>query len=445
MGREFKFPDLGEGITEGELVRWLVQVGDEVQEDQEVAEVETDKALVTIPSPMSGKIEKLCFQEGDKIPVGEVLMVFAEEAGKAGVAPKAKREAEPEATAPENKSKTKAKPEPAAQATEISERKKEAAPTIPLSGAQKGALPPLATPHTRKMARDMGVDLNQVKGSGPQGRITEEDVKAFAEGGAAPSAPTPLPVTPSEVGAAPAGENFEKYGPVERAPLKGVRRKISENMLVAHQQTVMVTHMDEAEVGELIKIRKEKAEFAKRKGVKLTLLPFLMKACTIALKDYPSLNASLAGEEIVYKKYYHFGFAVDTDAGLMVPVIRDVDKKSILHLASELLELSHKARERKIALEDFQGHSFSLTNIGSIGGKNFTPIINYPDSAILGLGRTHEKALIQNGEVVAASVLPLCLTFDHRVTDGATAARFVNQIIAYLKDPDLLLLEDGED
>jgi pyruvate dehydrogenase E2 component (dihydrolipoamide acetyltransferase) len=439
MGHEFKFPDLGEGITEGELVRWLVHVGDEVQEDQEVAEVETDKALVTIPSPISGKIEKLCFQEGDKIPVGEVLMIFAEEAGPS--------EAKSEEAATEIKTKPKAQPEAAAPAKEKTGAEKKAVPaiSIPLSETPKGSLPPLATPHTRKLARDMGVDLNKVKGSGPHGRITDEDVKAFAEGGAAPTAPTPLPVTPSEAGPAPAGENFEKYGPVERTPLKGVRRKISENMLIAHQQTVMVTHMDEAEVGELLKIRKEKAEFAKRKGVKLTLLPFLMKACTIALKDYPSLNASLAGEEIVYKKYYHFGFAVDTDAGLMVPVIRDVDKKSILHLASELLELSHKARERKIALEDFQGHSFSITNIGSIGGKNFTPIINYPDAAILGLGRTHEKPMIRDGEVVAASVLPLCLTFDHRVTDGATAARFVNQVITYLKDPDLLLLEDGED
>jgi pyruvate dehydrogenase E2 component (dihydrolipoamide acetyltransferase) len=308
----------------------------------------------------------------------------------------------------------------------------------------KSGLPPLATPHTRKLARELGVDLNLVKGSGPSGRITEEDVRGFSEGKGAP--PTPFPVTPAAApGAVPTGKDFEKFGPVERVPLKGVRRKISENMLLAQQQTVMVTHMDEVDVGNLQKIHREKAEFAKEKGVKLTLLPFLMKACAIALRDHPSLNASLSGEEVVFKKYYHFGFAVDTEAGLMVPVIRNVDKKSILHLASELAELSKKTRERKVQVEEFHGHSFSITNIGSIGGKAFTPIINYPDSAILGMGRTYEKPVVKEGEVGIAPILPLCLTFDHRVTDGATAARFINQIIGYLQDPDLLLLEDGED
>jgi pyruvate dehydrogenase E2 component (dihydrolipoamide acetyltransferase) len=231
---------------------------------------------------------------------------------------------------------------------------------------------------------------------------------------------------------------------VERVPIKGIRRKISDHMLEAARQTVMVTHIDEARVDALIQLRKEKKKFAEERGVKLTLLPFLMKACVIAMKNYPYLNASLVGDEIVVKKYYHFGFAVDTEAGLMVPVIRDVDQKSIMRLATELGELSEQARTRSISLEALKGHSFSITNIGSIGGQAFTPILHYPDSAILGLGRTYEKPVVLDGEIRVASVLPLCLTFDHRVTDGATAARFTNEVIKYLGDPDLLLLDDGD-
>jgi len=457
MGHEFIFPDLGEGISEGELVRWLVQEGDQVREDQEVAEVETDKALVTIPSPRAGKVEKLCFKEGDRIPVGAVLMTFSDDGSvEKSETPEKSSEsklAEPEKQAPAPKaSEKKQESQPAdrqksekvegpKQAGTSSTEKSTATPT-PLPKTGGGKLPPLATPYTRRLARELGVSLDQVQGSGPEGRITEADVQAAAQStqGRGVAAPIPGPGAPSSD-----IRDMEKYGPVERVPLKSIRRKISEQMLTTWHQTVMVTHMDEAEVGELLKIKKEKAEFAKKRGVKLTLLPFLMKACVIALKDYPALNASLVNEEIVYKKYYHFGFAVDTEAGLMVPVIRDVDKKSILHLANELIDLSEKARERKIQMEALQGHSFSITNIGSIGGKAFTPIIHYPDSAILGLGRTYEKPIVVSGQIVAAPVLPLCLTFDHRVTDGATAARFVNQVIQYLKDPDLLLLEDGEE
>jgi pyruvate dehydrogenase E2 component (dihydrolipoamide acetyltransferase) len=415
MSREFIFPDLGEGITDGELVRWLVKEGDQVKEDQDVAEVETDKALVTIPSPIGGVVERLGFKEGERVPVGAVLMRFG---------------GEPDAA---KKSPTSSSPAPVSN---------------PIPMPAKPGLPPLATPHTRKIAREMGVDLNRVTGSGPAGRITEADLRDFAESTTKGGPPAYLPASATPTpgpSVLPQGKDFEKYGVVERVPLKGVRRKISENMLTAQQQTVMVTHMDEADVGVLQKIHREKAEFAKQKGVKLTLLPFLMKASAIALRDHPSLNASLSGEEIIFKKYYHFGFAVDTEVGLLVPVIRNVDKKSILHLASELAELSRRARERKIQVEEFQGHSFSLTNIGSIGGKAFTPIINYPDSAILGVGRSYEKPVVVAGKIVAASILPLCLSFDHRVTDGATAARFVNQVIGYLQDPDLLLLEDGED
>ncbi len=427
MSREFKFPDLGEGIAEGELIRWLVKEGDVIQEDQDVAEVETDKALVNIPSPLSGTIEKLHYKEGDKIPVGSVLLSFLE---------------------PE---KTSAAPAPSQDSSApksiTNENKKPPSPSIPQGQEIKTEppiLPPLAAPHTRKIARELGVDLNRVQGTGAGGRITETDVQAFAtQSKTIQSFPKSPEAFPEKIKSSLSTDATS--GPIERIPLKGLRRKISENMLMAAQNTVMVTHIDEAEVDSLVQLRKTKASFAEQRGVKLTLLPFLMKACAIALREYPSLNASLVGEEIILKKYYHFGFAVDTEGGLLVPVLKNVDKKSILHLARELSELSSQARNRSIALEDLKGSSFSITNIGSIGGKAFTPIVNYPDSAILGVGRTYEKPVVRNGEIVVSHVLPLCLTFDHRISDGATAARFINQVIAYLQDPNLLLLEDGEE
>lgn len=438
MAKEFIFPDLGEGITEGELVRWLVKEGDIVKEDQDVAEVETDKALLPIPAPFAGKVASLKFKEGDRIPVGEVLMTF-EEAGETLQKPQKEEESlskkeEAQKTTKESGEKDKEKGKPG----EPSEPKEEA------KKAEK--LPPQAAPHTRKLARELGIKLEEVSGTGPHGRITEEDVRNFAKAPqiAASAAPVPLRTQTTPSTTLPQ-EDFAQYGVIEKAPLKGIRRTISEHMRNAEAQTVMVTHMDEAIVDKLMQLKKSKAEFAQAKGVKLTLLPFLLKACSTALKDYPSLNASLSGDEIIYKKYYHFGFAIDTEAGLMVPVIKNVDKKSILNLASELSELSKQARERSIAREAFQGHSFTITNIGSIGGKAFTPIIHYPDSAILGVGRSYEKAIVEKGKVRAAWVMPLCLTFDHRVSDGATAARFTNQVIQYLQDPDLLLLEEGED
>ncbi|MFO1463756.1 MAG: dihydrolipoamide acetyltransferase family protein [bacterium] len=438
MPRDFHFPDLGEGVTEGELVKWLVHEGDLVKEDQDVAEVETDKALVSIPSPLTGVVERLHYKEGDKVPVGSVLMSFRDE----GAAP-----AKPAPTpAPQEIPKAApATPAPSPVAKAPTPVESPARADTPADSS--GKLPVLATPFTRKLARELGVEIERLRGTGENGRVTEADVRGAAQARTPPQA-VPLAKTPAQPKAAPeaeiGAEDFEKFGPVERIPIKGIRRKISEHMLETAQRAVMVTHIDEAQVDALIQLRAEKKKYAEERGVKLTLLPFLMKACVIALKNYPYLNASLADGEIVLKRYFHFGFAVDTDAGLMVPVIRDVDQKSIMRIATELSSLSEQARDRSIPREAFQGHSFSITNIGSIGGKAFTPILHYPDSAILGLGRTHEKPVVRNGEIKVASVLPLCLTFDHRVTDGATAARFTNEVIKYLSDPDLLLLDDGE-
>jgi len=434
MAKEFRFPDLGEGIAEGELVKWLVKEGDTIREDQDVAEVETDKALVAIPSPVSGKIQKLHFKEGDRIPVGSTLMTL-EDGGSEGK--KAAENAPSPTPAPQVSPSTSKNIEAPSEKTPP--QKSAPAETSPNAEAK---LPPLATPATRKLAREMGVDLALVQGSGSGGRITEEDIKNFSS--KKPASVTAMPASTKDESSGAGGEDFGRYGPIEKIPIKGIRRKISEHMLEATRNAVMVTHVDEAEVDALMTLRKEKQKFAEERGAKLTILPFLMKACVIALKNYPYLNASLVGDEIILKKYFHFGFAVDTESGLLVPVIHDVDQKSILRLAIEMQDLSTRARERKLSLDEFKGHSFSVTNIGSIGGRAFTPIIHYPDSAILGMGRTYEKAIARNGQLAIAHVLPLCLTFDHRVTDGATAARFVNEVMKYLKDPDLLLLDDGD-
>lgn len=452
MAQEFKFPDLGEGVAEGELVKWLVKEGDEVKEDQDVAEVETDKALVNIPSPFAGKVEKLNFKEGDKVPVGAVLMSFSGD----GAGAKEEKKAEPVAEkseATEKKASSGALEEKPSAKKSSEENpapaeKEEANDEVPAKEESKPAakdstLPVLATPHTRKLARELGIDIEKVQGSGENGRITEEDLRSFAKPKESKAKADEGPSRPPAKKEAPA-TSAEEFGPVERIPIKGIRRKISEHMMLAAEQTVMVTHIDEARVDALIQLRKEKKKYAEERGVKLTMLPFLMKACVIALKNYPYLNASLVGDDIILRRYFHFGFAVDTEAGLMVPVIKNVDQKSILRLAAELSDLSEKARDRSIAREDLQGHSFSITNIGSIGGKAFTPILHYPDSAILGLGRTYEAPVVVDGAIKISSLLPLCLTFDHRVTDGATAARFVNELIKYLGDPDLLLLDDGE-
>ncbi len=425
MEKEFIFPDLGEGITEGELIKWLVSTGDYVNEDQEIAEIETDKALVSIPSAFSGKIKKLCYEENQTVKVGTALLIY-----------------ETDETSQTEDTKSDSLKE-----TENTQSNREKDPIINKKKPQTEQsiqntthLLPLATPATRKLARELGVDLHSIKGSGKDGRIIDDDIQKAAnkteisseeltEGLGSKTKPSPS----------------EKASPYEAIPLKGIRRKIAESMQASHQEMVMVTHMDEARVDKLLEIRKEKAELAKSRGIKLTLLPFILKACSIALQDHPYLNASLQEESIFLKKYYHFGFAVDTDAGLMVPVIRDVNKKSIFKLAKELTELSARARERKIDLEELQNHTFSITNIGSLGGIFFTPIIHHPDSAILGIGRTQQKPIVdQNKKIVPAYMLPLALTFDHRIADGATAARFVNQVISYLEDPDLLLLEEGE-
>ncbi len=416
MSLEFKFADLGEGITEGELVKWLVKVGDQVKEHDPVAEVETDKAIVEIPSPYSGAVETLNYAEGDVVHVGDVLMTFTG-AGEAAAAP-AEQEALPEVA-----------------------EKEAASPAVPTPTRPSGMhLPALASPHTRRLARELGVDIEQIKGSGTGGRVTDEDVRRGQETERSEKAAVKH-IIKSSADEALSVEMFSKWGEIERKPLNSTRRHIAQHMVQAQLLTAPVTHIDEADVGDLVDVRMQMKEKAAKKGAKLTYLPFMIRAVQTGLRDFPTLNATILGDEIIYKKYINIGFAVETEEGLLVPVIKNVADKSLLDLAVELQELSDRARSRKIDLADLKGNSFTITNLGSIGGRYFTPIINYPDSAILGFGQSYEKPVVRDGQVVVRPVMSLNLTFDHRIADGATAAQFVNHVKERLEDPQVLFMD----
>ncbi len=399
---DVKFPDVGEGVTEGTLVKWLVKIGEEIKADQAVAEIETDKAIVEIPSPKAGKILKLFGKEGDVIKVGSILASLALPGEEVKI-PEAKPPAiKPEVKPPEIKPEVK-----------LPERV-------------------LATPSTRRLARELGVDISKVAGTGPGGRITDEDVKKFKE---APKPEIKPEIMPE---AAPEIKALE-----ERIAVKGIRKTIAERMVKSLFTAPHVVSMDEADVTELVRLREKEKKLAEEKGIKLTYLAFIVKAVTVALKQHPYLNSSLDSEknEIILKRYYNIGIAVDTPDGLMVPVIKNADQKSIMELAQETEKLAQEARSRKIKLADLKGNTFTITNIGSIGGIFSTPIINPPDVAILGVHRIRDMPVVIDGEIKIRKILPLVLSFDHRVLDGAQAARFMNTLIDHLKDPDLLLLD----
>ncbi len=428
MSRPFVLPDLGEGLTEAEIRAVLVREGDVIQEDAPLLEVETDKAQVEIPSPMSGRVEKIHVQPGQTVKVGAVLVTFADAGG--GAAP---RQAAP-ATAT-------AAVAPAAPAVEKTAPRPEGGPVA-------------ATPATRRLARELGVDLAAVRGSGPGGRVTDEDVRA-ATAKPRPSAPvSPAAARPAElVGPAkplaqvglepPPLPRFEQWGPVERQPLSHLRRTIAERMALSAAVIPHVTHFDKADITDLNALILRNVDEAKQRGITLTLTSFLLKAAALALKEHPQFNASLdaAAGELILKRYYHLGIAVATDRGLIVPVIHDVDQKPVLELARELAALAERVRAGKAALDDLRGGTFTITNIGALGGTGAIPIINYPEAAILGVARGREEAVVRDGQIVARMLLPLTLTFDHRIADGADGARFAADIIRHLEAPERLLWE----
>ncbi|RLM50267.1 2-oxo acid dehydrogenase subunit E2 [Halorubrum sp. Atlit-28R] len=540
---EFKLPDVGEGVAEGELVSWLVAPGDRVEEDQPVAEVETDKALVEVPSSYDGTVEELFVDEGDMVPVGDVIISFrVDEDGDGGATAEAEAEPEPEADAGD---------EPAPDATADADDGTTSGPDTP-SGRT------FAPPSARRLARELGVDVGAVDGSGPGGRVTEADVRAHAEGGGsadpggADDGPEPRPA-PTDTGSAgrksavskrgdssdgasataagapePAGRETTLATPATRkvarergvdlddvptdetrdgeafvtvdavnayadalespsepepatvdadtapatvdadpapdataatdaavsaegdetVPYRGVRRTIGKQMERSKYTAPHVTHHDTAAVDALVEAREELKPKAEAEGVRLTYMPFVMKAIVAGLKEYPYLNSELRedDEEIVLKGDYNLGIAVATDAGLMVPVVEDVDEKGLFELADEVNDLAARARERKLKPAEMKGGTFSITNFGAIGGEYATPIINYPETAILGLGAIEERPVVREGdggesEVAPAPTLPLSLSIDHRVVDGAVAAEFANTVMEHLETPLLLLNE----
>ncbi len=414
MATDFKFPDVGEGITEGEIVKWHVNVGDVVKEHDVIAEIETDKAIVQIPSPVAGTILKLNKKEGETIQVGETLAVIGDKN---------------EIVEEEKKKDAGAVVGELPEAEEVLESK----PKESVAALEQVSV--LASPAVRTLAKELDVDLTKLQGTGHDNRITEDDVKRAA---GRPEAKIEMPTAAPTV-----IRKYDMFGYVERVPLKGVRKATAKHMVQSIYTATHVTHMDEADVTDLFFIReKEKVEMRK-KNIHLTFLPFIIKAVIQALKEHPYLNASLDGktEEIVMKKYYNIGVAVDIEGGLLVPVVKEAEKKTIAELAKEIQDLADKTKSRTIDLMDMKGGTFTITNVGSIGGIFATPIINYPEVAILATGRIMDKPLAIDGKVAVRKVLPLSLSFDHRVVDGAEAARFVSRLIELLEDPERLMIE----
>lgn len=433
---QFRLPELGEGLHEGEIVKWHVKPGDEIKEDQIIMDVQNDKAVVEVPSPVTGKIVELKVAEGTVSHVGDPLAVIdvvgeippesIHHGGDTSAAAEAAPAPAQAASAPA------AAPAPAAPAAAP-------APAAPAAAAAGGAV--LATPSVRKFAREQGVDLTLVKGTGRNGQVTRDDVLAFAAGGgaAAPEQGEAVQAAPSATPvAAAAGERVE-----ERVPLKGMRKAIANAMVKSVYTAPHVTIMDEVDVTALVELRQKAKPLAEKKGVKLTYLPFIVKALVAAVKQYPALNASIDDEksEVVYKKYYNIGIATDTDNGLLVPIVADADRKNVWQIAGEIRELAARGREGKLQLHEMKGGTISITNIGSAGGMFFTPVINYPEVAILGTGRISEKPVVKNGQIVIGNVMALSLSFDHRLIDGATAQNAMNYIKSLLEDPQLMVME----
>lgn len=439
MATDVKLPELGEGVTEGELVKWLVKPGDTVKPDQPVAEVMTDKATVEVPTPVGGVVKDLKFKVGDTIAVEKVLLTL-----DAGGAPAAQAEA-PKQAAKAEAPKT-ATPPPHTSATPTPQQNR-ALSAAPAGASSKGIYPPvadfrtLATPSTRRLARESGVDINSITGTGLAGRVTREDVMQSSGGGLdmVPSATTfkspgiPRPGVPS-LGA----------GAEERVPLRGVRKKIAENMQMSKHVIPHFTLMDEANVTELVKMREGLKEFAEKNKVKITYLPFVMKALIATCRQFPMFNASIddAAGEIVYKKVFNLGFAADTPNGLMVPVIKNADHKSVLEISAEILDLSLRAREGKLKPDEMKGATITVTNIGSVAGNYATPIINHPEVAILGMYKIADKVVVgKDGGFEAIKSMNFTITCDHRLIDGAVAANFLKEFMAKIQNPARLMLD----
>lgn len=416
---EYRFPELGEGLHEGEIVKMHIKPGDKVTDDDIVMEVQNDKAIVEVPCPVNGTVLEVFAKDGQVMHMGEVVAIIDAE-GELPEQPDA-----PEAEAPAEEAKAVEAPKAAA-----------AAPSAPDREV-------LATPSVRKLARELGVDIATVAGTGNAGKITREDVEAAANGGAPAPKAEAAAEAPAEKAAATTTVTSDRFVEEERVPFKGIRKAIANAMVKSAYTAPHVTIMDEVDVTELVEFRTRLKPMMEKKGKKVTYLPFIVKALVAACREFPVMNATIdeAANEIVYKKYYNIGIATDTDSGLIVPVIKDADRRSIWMIADDIRDLAGRGRDGKLAPNEMKGSTISITNIGSAGGMFFTPIINFPEVAILGTGRISQKPVVKNGEIVPASVMALSLSFDHRIIDGATAQNFMNYIKQLLANPELLVME----
>ncbi len=415
---EFKLPDLGEGIHEGQIVNVLVEAGDAIAEYQPMMEVETDKAAVEIPSPKTGVVAQVHVKAGDMVKVGQVLLTIDESGDGDGKA--AARKAEP-----------------VTAAAPVAGPAQQAAPPAPAPSRPTESGPVPAAPVVRKLARERGIDINAVTGSGPGGRVLREDVERHAGGeGPAPQraaggAPSLVPV--------PSGElpDFSQYGPIRREPVSQIRKTIARQMTRAWLSVPRVTHCDTADITDLERNRKAFNANLKEDQAKLTMTAIVVNAIAATLRDFQMLNSSFdaSAGEIIYKDYIHIGIAIDTPRGLVVPVLRDADKKGLPRIAKELNDIGERARAAKFEIAELRGASFTITNVGAVGGTFVTPMVNFPEVGILGLGRAKLEPVVYGGQIVPRLIMPLSLSFDHRVVDGADAARFTTEVIRSLENP----------
>ncbi|MFP4173560.1 MAG: 2-oxo acid dehydrogenase subunit E2 [Candidatus Hydrogenedentota bacterium] len=473
MASDFMLPPLGENVENGTISKILVSQGDTIQPDDPVLELETDKAVLEVPSTVGGVVSDIAVQEGQTVAVGDLVLRVDGEAGGGG-APQQKKapskQEEQGAGQPEEKPDSSAKaaagaaaagkaatskdsgdgaataqPQDAAAAETPARREEPQQETPPATDdkpAQRrsGRGPAPAPPSVRRLAREIGVDINEVPGTGPQGRISSEDVKNYAR---QVNTEAPAMAARESSATAEAVPDFSRWGEVERSAMGSVRRRTAENMNHAWRSIPMVTQFDKVDITEVDKLRKRYAKQVEEAGGKLTVTAMLVKVLGAALKKFPKFNASLdmANEEIVYKRYYNIGVAVDTERGLLVPVIRDVNEKSITELCVELSDMAERARNRKLSLDDMQGGTFTISNLGGIGGTGFTPIVNAPEAAILGVARSSTEPVYIDGRFEPRTLMPLALTYDHRLIDGSDGARFVRFIAEVLEQPFLLFLE----
>ncbi|WP_307894237.1 dihydrolipoamide acetyltransferase family protein [Bacillus swezeyi] len=431
MAFEFKLPDIGEGIHEGEIVKWFVKPNDEVNEDDVLAEVQNDKAVVEIPSPVKGKVLELKVEEGTVATVGQTIITF-DAPGYEDLQFKGSDESSEAKTEEADQKEAEA---PAQETGATQQDQEDADPNKRV----------IAMPSVRKYAREKGVEIAKVAGSGKNGRVLKEDIDSFLNGGAAVEAQPEQAEEKAAPAAQPAAAAQVPEGelPETREKMSGIRKAIAKAMVNSKHTAPHVTLMDEVDVTNLVAHRKQFKQVAADQGIKLTYLPYVVKALTSALKKYPVLNTSIDDntDEVIQKHYFNIGIAADTEKGLLVPVVKNADRKAVFEISNEINELATKARDGKLAPAEMKGASCTITNIGSAGGQWFTPVINHPEVAILGIGRIAEKAIVRDGEIVAAPVLALSLSFDHRMIDGATAQNALNHIKRLLNDPQLILME----